>query len=465
MLLGGGVAASLLWSFLITHSLLPIAAILGLVMMWVILRDPLYSIIGFMVINVIITLRPQADTIGSAPTMFDMILGLGLTAIIGYWIFKIRILEWRSLSVSAGQLSLMLFFVWAVFVTIGGIIFNNNPATVALRELLNLLPLLILPVLYVRFITPGSKAENWIFAGVLTSGFLIVIGNILQLRSNIGQAFYLFQIGRGTFDTMLAPFIIVLLVSYLMAGQQPWKARAAIALLLVETIALAISFSRNSYLATPFAAMIVMWLGTWEERKRGARRMLAAGFVGFIALTVTIFLLPLLLLMLKAFFLRLLSTQSLGHDLALRERFAEWSGEWLAIKQSPILGHGFGGSFRIFDIGSGYHTWMSFSHSSYLYIIFKTGLIGALLFFVPFFTFLYKGFRLAGNKSLSERSRIVARGCFGCLIFLLFAAFLGPVFDSKTDLMWVGFIWGYFLALERQIQMKATNLDASLWPI
>ncbi|HET6402079.1 MAG TPA: O-antigen ligase family protein, partial [Candidatus Kapabacteria bacterium] len=292
-------------------------------------------------------------------------------------------------------------------------------------------------------------------------GLVIAIGNILVMRHNIAQAYFLFQTGRASLDTLLAPFIIVILVSYLMAEKQPWRIRASIILLLIETTALAVSFIRNMYIATPIVAMIVLWLGIREERKRGARRMLAAGFVGFIALTVAIFFLPLLLLMLKAFFLRLLSTQSLGHDLALRERFAEWSGEWLAIKQSPILGHGFGGSFRIFDIGSGYHTWMSFSHSSYLYIIFKTGIIGALLFFVQFFTFLHKGFRLARNKSLSERSRVVARGCFGCLILLLFSAFLGPVFDSKTDLMWVGLIWGYFLALERQIRSKAIIFNVS----
>ncbi|HWF43165.1 MAG TPA: O-antigen ligase family protein [Candidatus Kapabacteria bacterium] len=465
VLLGAGVIAVLLLSFLITNSLLPIVGILGLVVMWVILRDPVYSIIGFIAINVIITLHPKADTIGGAPSGFELVLGFCLVSIIGYWIFRIRIFEWSSLSESPVQISLMLFFVWSILVTIGGVILNQNSPAIAVRELLNLLPLLIMPVLYVRFIIPGSKAENWLFASVLFSGCLFVIGSVFQIRSNIVQAYYLFQTGKGTIDITLAPFIIAIIVSYLMVEKQPWRIRAAILLILLEATGVAISLSRNSYVATPIASMIVLSLGSWKERKRGGRRILLIAGIASVAVIIMMHFSRILSLLVKSYLHRLVTTQRLGHDLALRERLAEWSGEWFAIKQSPIVGHGFGSSFRAFDLGRGVHTWMNFSHSSYLYIIFKTGIIGTLLFFIPFFTFLYNGFKLARTKSLPDRSRIVARGCVGALIILLFAAYLGPVFDSKTDLMWVGLIWGYFLALERQIHANATDLNTSFLPI
>ena len=243
-----------------------------------------------------------------------------------------------------------------------------------------------------------------------------------------------------------------------MSKTSPWRVRGAMILLLAETVALAISMTRNMYFATPFAGAIVLWLGTREERRHGTRRLLAFGVLLSALVFIAVSLSHLLSLLLTYEFKRLISADLLGHDLSMRMKFAEWSGELHAIWQSPILGHGFGASFRIFDIVEHVNVWLSFSHSSYLYIIFKTGIVGAILFFIPFFTFLYKGFKLARLKSLPTRSRIVARGCFGCLIILLFSAYLGPVFDSKTDLMWVGLIWGYFLALERQIHANAKKV-------
>lgn len=456
LLLGAAVVVFLLLSFLFTKSLIPIAVLLGVGICWMLLRSPLWSILGFMGINVLITLMPREEGFGGAPTSTDLALGGLLVIIIAYWFVKIRIIERQPLSSSAVQLSLMLFFAWAIVVTAIGITAENNPLGNAIRELLNLLPLLIIPVLYERYIAPDSKEENWIFGSVLASGFIVAVWNVLTVRNNLIQAYYLYQMGRGYFDVMLAPFIILLLFSCLMVERSKWKVRGTIALVMVEILALILSMTRNMYAATPVAMGIVWLLGNHNERKRANRRILDVVGLSALGIFVAAISYRIISILVKATWIRAISAQKLGNDLSLRMKFAEWSGEWHAIKQSPILGHGFGASFRIFDIVQHFNVWMTFSHSSYLYIVFKTGFVGALLFFIPFFTFLYKAFVLSRQRSVSPRTRITARACFACLIVLLFSAYLGPVLDSKTDLMWVGLIWGYILAVEKQTKHSGT---------
>src|SRR5438093_933052 len=78
---------------------------------------------------------------------------------------------------------------------------------------------------------------------------------------------------------------------------------------------------------------------------------------------------------------RFLSTGKFSTDLSLLNRYSEWKSAWLGTLHAPILGNGFGSSFRYYQIISGFHQWSGYSHSSYLYILFKTGFIGGLLFF------------------------------------------------------------------------------------
>ncbi|MGH2639029.1 MAG: O-antigen ligase family protein [Rhabdochlamydiaceae bacterium] len=461
-LIGAGVAVFLLLSFLLAQSLVPIALVLGVAACWMMLRTPLASILGFMGINVLITLMPREQGLGGAPTGVDLALGGALVIIMGYWFFRIRVVERQPISGSASQLSLMLFFPWAVLVTIIGIVAEHNPADVAIREILNLLPLLILPVLYERYIIPGSKDENWLIGTILGSGVLIVFENVLLIRNHLVQAYYLYEVGKATVDLSLAAFLIVMLFSFLMLEKHTWKVVASTIMLLAEALAVVLSITRNAYISVAVALMIIWLLGNRQERKRGIQRISIVGAIAAAGILVAAISSRLISLLLKSYWLRLLSTQKLGHDLSLRMRFAEWSGEWAAIKHSPLLGHGFGASFKVFDIVLQHHVWQPFSHNSYLYIIFKTGFIGALLFLTPFFAFMFKAFKLSRLRSLPGRTRIGVRGCFGCMVLLLFATNLGPVFDSKTDLMWVGLLWGYLLAVEKQIQNSKTVSEHQL---
>jgi O-antigen ligase len=120
---------------------------------------------------------------------------------------------------------------------------------------------------------------------------------------------------------------------------------------------------------------------------------------------------------------------------------------WAEIKASPLIGHGFGAQFHVFNTILGEHSWMGFSHSSYLYIVFKVGFFAALLFFAVFVMLLSRGVRLARAAAVPAKSRIIVRAGVGFLVAFLIDAYASPDLDSKVDVIWLGLVTGYFVTL------------------
>ncbi len=435
-------------SFILSQSLIPVAVVLALLSAALIVRNPVAVIFAFIVSNVALELRPKYMIHGGAPGPLELIIAILMSGILAYWVVRLRIFEGQVLSESFGQLSMAFFAIWSFFVT--AVMLRGAHASFpnALREMIDFVPLLILPILYSRFVDHDSKWERRIFAAVFFSGLLLIAWNILQMRNNVVAAVYLYQMGRGSTDDTLASFTVILSVSFLMSFRRGWATTAWAIVLLLASIGVIISFKRDLYVATIICAMLVLFLGSNEERRRATIRLLMVAAVGLVSLAFLYFSSHIFHLLLLSYGLRFMSTQHLGTDLSLVNRYVEWHYEWQAILRSPIFGHGFGAQFRTFDMIRGFNSWMTFSHSSYLYMIFKTGFVGAILFFAAYFSFLAKGFRLIKLKNLSPRARVITRAILGYLIIILFSALTEPELDSKTDLIWVGLMWGYFLALE-----------------
>jgi O-antigen ligase len=448
-LIGFGVAAFLLVSLFLTHSLLVILILCGFVMGVVVVRNPSYSLYAFIIINVILSMRLLRGGSIDSPGALESIAGLCFVAIILYWVIYIRLILFEPLSQSSAQLPVMLFFVWSIPTTILHLFFPHSSPIMAIREILNLLPLLILPVLYERFIEPGSGEEKKIFALVLLAGCISIVWSVIQIRSNIAHAQFLYETGRSRGDETLAGFVVLIATTFLMSTRKFWNVVMLIALWGAAWVGVIVSLSRGLYVATFTAMVLTIILGTRTEKKTGGIRiawgMLVAGGL-LIPICMSFRLIRLLA---YNYLVRFLTTQHLGTDLSLLQRYVEWGYVWDLIKHSPFIGYGFGSEFRAYNIILKHHSWVGFSHSSYLYMIFKTGFPGALLFFVGYGTFLTKGYKLLKSPLLTDFSRALVRAGISYLIVILIYAYTGPIFDSKTDIIWVGLIWGYFLALEK----------------
>lgn len=455
LLVGGLVVASPVFGY---------GAVLALLLGILLVRDPLYSILSFVVINVVLMIRPKANLPGAAPTPFDLALGLILAVIIGYWLLRIRLLEGDRLNSSASQLAISLFFVWAVIVTAIGFLDGNNSFPLALREVLNLSPLLILPILYERFIESDSSDERLLIWAVLIAGGVLLAWNILHIRNTLVHAVYMYETGRGSADQDLSGFLVLIATSLFMSRHRRKLLVPIGILFLGGCVGIIISLFRGLYIATAVCIIWMIFSGNAAERRRGIFRVAITVCSGSLVMIPLVAFSRVLRLLLLNYSHRFLSSQHLGMDLSLRARYAEWAYEWKAILHAPVFGYGFGSRWRVFDIILHFNSWMAFSHSSYFYIILKSGFIGFLLFFLAYFGFMLKGYKLLRSSAISETSRAVLRAGIAFLIFILIDAYTEPVFDGKTDLIWVGLIWGYFLALERSMKLHSPTLEVDSVP-
>ncbi len=453
ILLGAGVVLLLAGSFMLTGSLIPFGILLAAAVGYAVIRNPVWSIFGFVVINVVLTLRPKQSLAGDAPTALDLILGIALAGILCYWTTRLRFSESQPLSTSIGQLCLCLFFVWTLFVTALGFIYDQNPFFAALREILDLTPLLILPVLYERYITPDSKTERLLFATILLAGIVVIVRGFFEIRSNMLEVAYFFQIGRTHLDATFPGFLALIATSLLMWNRNFKMTLILGALLLLACAGVVTTFSRNLYVATLVSIVIVLLSGSRVEFRRGSKRVLLTGVTAVLCMVPVVLSNRLIRLLLLNYGLRFLSTpKSMSSDLSMLNRYAEYHDVWQAIQRSPLFGYGFGAKFRTFQIIDHIHQWASFTHNSYLYLAFKIGIPFALLFWGAYLFFLYEGFKLMRLNKITASARILLRACVGFLILFLIFAFNAPILDSKTDMVWIGLIWGYFLALEQKLR-------------
>ena len=460
ILVGIGTLATLLGTMFVAKSLLPLAALLGAGIAVAFIRNGVASIFGFIILNLALTIHGKESLSGNIPTAFDLVVGAILASITAYWLVKIRLIERQQISESIGILFISLFAIWSIAVTIIGLHNDHNSFGDALREMLNLSPFLILPILYERFVKPDSRQEYWLTALIIASGFITITWNILIFRNNVAEAFYLYQTERATADLTLTCLMIPLLVSLLMVIRKKTTVVGAILFLIYALAGLVISLTRAMYIAVFVGVIIVLLLGTPEERRSGIKRGLVTFCVGSGLLVPTIFAVRILRLLVFNFGLRFLSIQKASTDPSLLNRYAEWRDEWNGILKSPILGHGFGTQFRTFNIIDKVHLWMGFSHNSYIYLIFKTGFIGGLLFIIANGWFLYKSFQLARSPQLSIFSRTLVRAVSGFLVAILIGAYVGPAFDRKSVLIWMGISAGVILACDRKIRnFKLSNRE------
>jgi O-antigen ligase len=447
--IGVSTVLALTASFIWAKSLIPLAAVLTLIAAVLIIRNPVAAIFAFIVSNMALEFRPKDMIHSGAPGLFELMVGLLMAGVLAYWLVRLRILNGQVLSESIGQLCMVLFSVWSVFVTA---VMTNGPHTSfpnALREMIDFVPLLILPILYYRFVEHDSKLEWSIFAAVYFSGMILIVWNIIQLRNHLVQVVYLYQIGRGNTDETLAAFFVLLSVSCLMSVRHRWIWVLSALTLILAFIGVLISFRRNLYLATIASILVILPMGSKREFKRGIKVMLLITIFCCAGVVFLFYSSHLFHLLLLNYGLRFSSASHLGTDLSLANRYVEWAYEWQAILHSPILGHGFGSQFLTYSLIWHYSFWSTNSHSSYLYMIFKTGFIGATLFFIAYFAFLREGFLLLKAKGLTKQDYIITRAILGYLIVFLLYAFTEPALDSKTDLVWIGLIWGYFLVSKK----------------
>jgi O-antigen ligase len=418
----------------------------GTLFSFLLLRNFVFSLLSFVTANVLITVLSKTNA-EEGSSAIAYLLGLIILGIILFWVLRIRVLEASPLNNSKESFLITVFTFWILSVSIIGILNGNNPFD-TFRELLSLSPLLFLPFLYQFTIRPKSTSEHLLFIAVIILGVITVLLNIIHVRNTAIESLYTGGMSRSTIDETAACLLALIGFSMLLNVRRFVHVVLAYLLLIVSAIGIIVTLRRALWIAIAMALVFSFFLSDREEQKRAiARSFILVAVIVFVVIQFS-FTNPGLRYLLIGYGQRFLSSQHLATDLSLLDRYAEWRDTWRAIMQRPILGYGFGSSFRHLSVIAGYHHWQSFTHNSYLYYCFKTGFLGAALFFALYTRFLAKGFKIMRSPKLTNQQRILVRTSVAFMVLLLIASYTDTYLEHRPALVWTGLIWGYLLKLE-----------------
>ncbi len=222
----------------------------------------------------------------------------------------------------------------------------------------------------------------WIVAALLVSGMIGAIPEIVgalartQVDKQTGEQL---AFGRivGTHEVNY-PVLVCFGAAVLATAKRTWERTLSIATIIVGGIALLLSYTRGSWLAAAAGlGWITLMMSLHERSLPGALRRtgfsLLAGFVILGGLSASG------ILSLDTVVRRVLATSTTTIDISSLQRLTEWG---LAVKiflDAPIFGAGLGFVYEFWAIGVGSSS-QPFIHNSYLYVLSKSGIIGAAAF-------------------------------------------------------------------------------------
>jgi O-antigen ligase len=221
--------------------------------------------------------------------------------------------------------------------------------------------------------------------------------------------------GLLTHPNSLAGFLVLALPLALISferGRKFWNAWVGFTVL-TSVIALAVTFSRNGYLAFIAGLLTLTILYLRRTRRRAVLLVLALGLP--VLLGIALAAKPEILG-------RLLSIQYYQYDVSTLSRFFLWKGGVEAIARNPLLGAGIG-NFFFEPYSLGYTT----AHNLYIQTFVELGLLG----FVGVIWFLVRILRNLRRACRSARSDFLWKVSAG-----LFTSWIAFLVHNTVDCVW-----------------------------
>jgi O-antigen ligase len=209
---------------------------------------------------------------------------------------------------------------------------------------------------------------------------------------------------------------------------------------LVNLAALAVTFQRAGYLGALLGFAFLYWVAAQSGIRRRVLRhagllalLLAVAYMGYGMRGSTLDN-PVV-----AVWSRLTSIGAYEEDVSALHRLAEWQAALEMIGERPLMGSGPGARVEFFSpmysatLGRmGYWSADYYVHNSYLWIMTKLGLIGAVLFLCV----LGLAFREVARRrriDLPPLDRALLNGFAACLLALVITSLFGPMFNTDNQ--------------------------------
>jgi O-antigen ligase len=380
--------------------------------------------------------------------------GLYFFGYIGYWLF-VKVMIRRERVIESITDVLLLAFLSIGFLTIFIVVPSQVGVQWWFREWLTLAHLMIYFPLRDAIRTERDvKVLLWALLAMI--GIVAAI-NLYEYRTVSVAAKYMWELlgDRKPFGAhWFFPLIVVAVSLFLHTSKRGQRVFLG-GVVLLFSVALALTFTRGFWLGTMIALFVLFLIEGRVEQKTLFRTVVVMSAAG----TVLLFFFAgdMGAFVLKAVVLRFTSSGNALEDISLRERVMESRAVITQIMASPIVGQGFGATFTHFNIIDKVSKVALYVHNGYLYILFKTGILGMTVFVAYYLSIIVRGLKVA-RMAGSSFMRGVCRGIVAVLFAMMFVVLTSNLFREKESLLILSVASAVLLA---KVQVSEENRLAS----
>lgn len=411
-------------------------AILGIITYVFILRDDRRWILASIPVHLIVFLE-RSDKIDLQKLIYT---GFFFPALLLWfvrkWLRKERIIDGKE------ELVFILFLLFGfASIFVGD---YRDPGTLfrGFREFYIFIPYLF--YFPIRDYVSDEKKLNEVVWTLLITCTIGAVYVIYQFKSATSGATHIINVlwGRKNLSEPLYMTAIIILLA--MIASKASKRWLTFPLLGVNILALGLTFTRGYWVATALGVVfMIFFLG------RGVRGRLV-GFLGgalvaMIAGAAVVF--PRIFGLLVDVISARASSITLASE-SLKDRLIESAAVIEGIKESPIIGNGFGSNFTFYEILKGFTETTWYIHNGYLFLFFKLGIVGALMYLYYYFSKLIATIKTA-RTTKEEKLASILTSFAAILSAMLVVNVTSPQFDDKVPVLIMSVLWGVAAGIGR----------------
>lgn len=405
------------------------AALIGIVAYVYILRDDRRWILASIPIHLIVFLE-RSDKIDLPKLIYT---GFFFPALFIWflrkWLKKERVVKGKE------ELVLILFLIFGFASVFVGEYRDPGNLLRGFREFYIFIPYLFYFPLR-DYVTDEKKLNEVIWTLLLTctiGAFYVIylfktatvdathIMGVLWGRKNVSEPLYMTA-------------IIILLA---MIASNTGKRWLTLPLLGVNILALGLTFTRGYWVATALGVIfMIFFLGSGVRGR--LLGFLGTGLLVMVAGAAVVF--PRIFGLLFDVISARASSITLASE-SLKDRLIESAAVISGIKGSPIIGNGFGANFTFYEILKGFTVTTWYIHNGYLFLLFKLGIVGAVMYLYFYFSKLISTMKTA-RAPLGDRLSSMVMSFAAILTVMLVVNVTSPQFDDKVPVLIMTVLWG-----------------------
>lgn len=370
---------------------LPIV-ILGGLAAWVLFQYPLWNLMVMLVGYILVA------GFSDEKSAIDVLYFAWFTVFMSHWAITQIIIGSDRLFESSGDVAIGFFIAW-VTLSFGTTLLMEGDLATALSEWS--------AVMFLSFYFPVSRAvrryergAQFIVGALVLLGVLIAVRNLYEFSRMLSDATMLWQVARGRVVDNEILLLLPALASLTLLVQSKSRIQTImLAGVFILTFSSLILTQSRAYWLDFVVGVVVLFILLQGKPRLRLMQLTIIGFALFGGLAVII-MGDTFFVLLFGLVERVLSIFSAGQsDISFINRLYESERVWQHILMSPIIGHGPGTSYAVFDIIKDVTMYKPFVHNGFLLVWFKYGLIGLITVLIFWFRGIRTGYYLIRKKS------------------------------------------------------------------